>query len=150
MNARRGLAVLGLVLLAAACGGGEQPEDREMEGMTGRDSAGGVQGMVMPGMEMMPMARAHVDSMMGRTPGDMRDMMARHQELMSRLLDGMGADMRGMNMSPDSAWTALTDSVKRDLAELPGFEDEALAERMRGHGERVRRLLDLHERMMRM
>jgi hypothetical protein len=28
----------------------------------------------------------------------MQAMMARHQEMMSRMMDGMGADMRGMNM----------------------------------------------------
>jgi phage-related minor tail protein len=121
-----------------------------MEGMKGMDSAGGTQGMAMPGIQMMPMMRAHMDSMMGRSPAEMQNMMARHQDLMSQMLDGMGTDMRGMNMTGDSAWTALTDSVKRDLAELPGLEGQALEQRMRGHSERVGRLLAMHERMMRM
>jgi len=118
--------------------------------MKGMDSAGGMPGMAMPGMQMMPGMRAHMDSMMGRSPAEMRETMARHQEMMSRMLDGMGTDMRGMNMTGDSAWVALTDSVKRDLAELPGLEAQVLADRMRAHGERVRRLLAMHERMMKM
>jgi phage-related minor tail protein len=118
--------------------------------MKGTDSVGGMQGMAMPGMQMMPMMRAHMDSMMGRSPAEMQNTMARHQEMMSQMLDGMGTDMRGMNMTGDSAWTALTDSVKRDLAELPGLEGQALEQRVRGHSERVGRLLAMHERMMRM
>ena len=148
MNARRWQAILGLALLTGACGGAEQAEDAGMGGMNGMDSAGGMQGMAMPGMQRMSMMRAHMDSMMGRSPADMRSMMARHQEMMSQMLDGMGTDMRGMNMTGDAAWTALTDSVKRDLADLPGLEGEALATRMRAHGERVQRLLAMHERMI--
>jgi len=112
------------------------------------DGAGGMQGMAMPGMQMMPMMRAHMDSMTGRSPAAMGNTLARHQEIMSRMLDGMGTDMRRMNMTGDAAWTALTDSVKRDLADLPGLEGEALATQMRAHGERVQRLLAMHERMI--
>jgi hypothetical protein len=148
MKMRQGQILLGLALLLGACGSGEKAEEG-MEGMKGMDSAGGMQGMAMPGMQMMPMMRAHMDSMMGRSPAEMQNMMARHQEMMSQMLDGMGTDMRGMNLTGDSAWTALTDSVKRDLAELPGLEGQALQERMRSHNERVGRLLAMHERMMR-
>ena len=103
MKARLRQALVGLVLLAGACGS-EKAEDDAMSGMKGMDSAGGMPGMAMPGMQMMPGMRAHMDSMMGRSPAEMRETMARHQEMMSRMLDGMGTDMRGMNMTGDSAW----------------------------------------------
>lgn len=142
MNPRRWSTLLGTVLLAGACG------DRAQPGGEARDTAQ-MQGMAMAGMQMMPMARAHLDSMATRSPAEMREMMGRHQEIMSRMLEGMAADMRGMNMTADSAWTALTDSVRRDLTELPGVEGPVLADMMRGHTERVRRLLAMHEQMMR-
>jgi hypothetical protein len=63
-------------------------------------------------------------------------------------MDGMGADMRGMRMSGTPEWTALTDSVKQDLAELPNLKGQALSTRMRAHADRVRRLIELHEKMM--
>jgi hypothetical protein len=147
MKPGRWLTLVGVVLLAS-CGGGREEMADGMEGMKGMDTAGGTQGMAMPGMQMMPMMRAHMDSMMGMSPQQMQAMMARHQDMMSRMMDGMGSDMRGMNMTASAEWTALTDSVKRDLAELPGLEGHALSDRMRAHTERVRRLIAMHEGMM--
>ncbi|MGH2604376.1 MAG: hypothetical protein ACRDJ9_33930 [Dehalococcoidia bacterium] len=40
------------------------------------------------------------------------------------MLDAMGSDMRMMGMTPDPAWTALTDSIKRDLADVPASRAE--------------------------
>lgn len=64
------------------------------------------------------------------------------------MLDKMGADMHAMRMSESPEWTALTDSVKPDLAELPDLEGQALSARMRAHGKRARRLMGMHEKMM--
>jgi hypothetical protein len=92
--------------------------------------------------------RGHMDSMMRMSPQQMQAMMAMHQGMMSQMMDGMGADMRGMKMSGTPEWTALTDSVKQDLAELPDLKGQALSARMRVHAERVRRLIAMHEEMM--
>jgi hypothetical protein len=54
-----------------------------------------------------------------------------------------------MNMTVDPAWSALTDSVKRDLADLPGLKGTALVGRMREHQRRMGRLMAAHEQMMR-
>ena len=64
------------------------------------------------------------------------------------MMDEMGADMRGMNMPESPEWTALTDSVKQDLAELPGLSGQQLSSRMRAHADRMRRLITSHEQMM--
>jgi hypothetical protein len=53
-----------------------------------------------------------------------------------------------MNMSASGGWTALTDSIKLDLAELPGLSGQKLQARMRAHGERVQRLMAEHQKMM--
>ena len=67
----------------------------------------------------------------------------------SQMLDAMGSDMTMMGMHPDAAWSALADSVKRDLAELPSLSGRALGTRVRAQVERMRRLLAMHETMMR-
>jgi hypothetical protein len=108
----------------------------------------GMGGMPMQGMQMMPQMRAHMDSMSRMSPQQMQGIMAPHEAMMSRMMDAMGADMRGMNMSASPEWSALTDSVKEDLAELPGQKGEELAKHMQAHADRVKRLMTMHEKMM--
>jgi hypothetical protein len=136
---------LAAALVLAACGRERQAAPAD----TAAGRAAGMQ-MMMRGMAMMPRMRAHLDSVMAMSPAQMQAMMAAHQALMSEMLDAMGADMRGMNMMADSAWNALADSVRRDLADLPSLSGPALAARMREHAERMRRLLARHEGMMKM
>ena len=147
-------------LTLAGCGGGDDRarQSRDIGGMMGHmDSGGmgqmdsgrmGMGGMQMQGMPMMTQMRAHMDSMTRMSPQQMQGMMARHQGMMSQVMDGMGADMRGMKMSGTPEWNALTDSVKRDLAELPDLKGQELSVRMRAHTDRVERLLAMHEQMM--
>jgi hypothetical protein len=102
----------------------------------------------MQGMTMMSGMGAHMDSMMRMSPQQMQAMMAMHEQMMSRMMDGMGADMRGMNMSGTPEWSALTDSVKQDLADLPNLKGQQLSARMRAHAARVKRLIAMHQKMM--
>ena len=83
------------------------------------------------------------------SPDQMSGMLAAHGRMMSRMMNGMGADMRGMQMSGDAGWNALVDSVKAGLAELPGLKGQALAAEMKAHAGRVERLMAMHEGMMR-
>jgi hypothetical protein len=142
-----------LVLIAgvgvAGCKGGDDRDERPANSasMTGHRDSGGMGGMPMRA-QMMSGMRAHMDSMAGMSPQQMQAMMARHQEMMSQMMDGMGANMRGMNMPGSPEWNALTDSVKQDLAALPGLNGQRLSTRMRAHADRVRRLIDAHEQMM--
>ena len=105
-------------------------------------------GMSMRSDSLMPMMRAQLDSM-ARMPAQFAaGALSGHDAMMSQMLDAMGSDMRMMDMRADSAWTALTDSVKRDLAELPSLTGRALDTRIRAHVARTRRLLDMHGAMM--
>jgi hypothetical protein len=143
--------LIGAIAVGACNGGGDRAERAaDSAGMMGHMDSDGMEmgGMNMQGMQMMAGMRSHMDSMARMSPQQMQAMMAAHQEMMSRMMDGMGADMRGMRMSGSPEWNALTDSVKQDLAELTTLEGQALSTRMRAHGERVRRLMAMHEKMM--
>jgi hypothetical protein len=87
----------------------------------------GVGGMGMGASSMMPMMRAQLDSMMRMSPEQISGMMASHDRMMSEMMDRMGSDMRSMHMSGDARWTGLVDSVKSDLADLPGLQGQELA-----------------------
>jgi len=140
-----GLAAVVLVL--AACG--EKKREPQQQAMPGMGNMPGMQGMAMRSDSLMSMMRAHLDSMRARPAQFAAAMLAQHDAMASRMLDAMGADMMGMGMKGDSAWTALTDTVRRDLAELPSLSGGALKTRMNAHIDRMRRLLGMHETMMR-
>jgi hypothetical protein len=143
-------AMLVGALAVAGCGGGGDRGGRPADsaGMAGHMDSGGMAGMAMPGMQMMSGMRAHMDSMMAMSPQQMQAMMGRHEQMMSQMMDQMGTGMRQMKMAETPEWSALTDSVKQDLAELPSLKGQALSARMRAHGARVRRLITAHEGMM--
>lgn len=105
--------------------------------------------MTMQADSLMPMMRTHLDSMAQMAVPMNPAMRAKHEELVSRMLDAMGSDMRMMGMRADSAWSALSDSVRQDLAALPTLSSRALATRTQAHVGRMRRLLDMHATMMR-
>jgi hypothetical protein len=143
------------VIAGAGCKEKDQAAERAQP--AGQQGMGGMKMDSMPmsgdhmgmgGSDMMPMMRAHMDSMTGMSPSQISGMMAAHDRMMSQMMDRMGADMRRMNMSADAKWSSLVDSVKADLADLPGLHGKELSARMTAHADRVRRLLAMHEGMM--
>ena len=139
------IAGLAAVLVLAACG----EKKTEQDAMPGIGDTPGITTMTMQADSLMPMMRAHLDSLTGVPAPGAGGMLRAHDAMASRMLDAMGSDMTMMGMAPDSAWTALTDSVKRDLADLPSLSGRALETRVQVHVGRVRRLLDMHAAMMR-
>lgn len=142
------IMVIAALLASAACNkpkeeaaadshGGMTMDSGRMEGMRGMGSS-----------SMMPMMQAHTDSMMRMKPEQMSAMMSSHERMMSQMMDQMGGDMRQMKMAETPEWSALTDSVKQDLAELPGLKGQALSSRMEAHAGRVQRLIAAHVGMM--
>lgn len=103
-------------------------------------------GMSMRADSLMPVMRAHLDSLSAAPT--VASALATHDALTSRLLDAMGSDMTAMGMKPDAAWTALSDSVKRDLADLPALTGSTRDARLKGHVDRLRRLMAMHQSMM--
>ena len=118
-------------------GPGMAMDSGDMKGMAG-----------MEGSAMMATMPAHMDSMMRMPPGRMSQMMPGHERRMSQMMDQMGSEMRQMKMAETPEWSALTDSVRQDLADLPGLQGQALSSRMRAHARRVQRLIVAHEGMM--
>jgi hypothetical protein len=118
----------------------------------GLDSGGmPMGGMPMGGMlgtGLMTAMRSQMDSIAGMSPAQMQARMAAHGALASRMMDAMGADIRRSHMTPGAGWSALSDSVRQDLAELPALSGAALGTRMRAHLDRMRRLMGQHESMM--
>jgi hypothetical protein len=141
------MALAIVMVTLAACG--KKPEAAQVPAADTTGMMGGTQ-MALQGMQMMPLMGAHLDSIGAMAPAQMAAVMAAHQDLASRMMDAMGADMRGMNMKPDSAWAALSDSLRQDLAELPGLSGGALQGRMQTHIARMRRMMTMHQGMMHM
>ena len=143
------------VIAVAGCKGKDQAAERAqaagqqvMGGMTMDSMPMGGGHVGMGGSGVMPMMRVHMDSMMRMSPEQMSGMMAAHDRMMSQMMDRMGADMRSMHMSADAKWNSLVDSVNADLADLPSLQGKELSARMTAHADRVRRLLAMHEGMM--
>jgi hypothetical protein len=157
---RWALLVGGLALAGCGRAGDRAETTGDTGGMMGRMDSGGMDmghmdsggmkmgGRPVQGMQMMSNVRAHMDSMMRMSPQQMQATMAEHEKMMSQMMDQIGGEMRQMNMSATPEWSALTDSVKQDLAELPGINGARLSARMKAHAERVKRLIDKHEAMM--
>lgn len=145
-----GLLALAAWLPVAGCGS-ERQQDEMAEGAradTGMAMPTG--GMRMPSMDMLPAAQAYVDSLARTAPGELTVLADGHRARIEPMLEAMDRDMVAMRMPADSAWRALADSVRADLATIPELNGEPLVLRMRAHAGRMRRLLDRHESMMRM
>jgi hypothetical protein len=142
------IAGLTAALLVAACGKKESAPQQAMPGMDNMPGMTGMQGMGMRSDSLIPMMRAHLDSLAAISPPFAAGMVSMHEAMASRMLDAMGADMTAMGMKPDPAWTALTDSVKQDLADLPALSGRVLEVRLKAHVGRVRRLMVMHGTMM--
>jgi hypothetical protein len=141
------IAGLAAALVVAACGTKESAPQQAMPGMGNMTGSSGIQGMQTD--SLVPMMRAHLDSLAALAPRFGAGMLSMHEATASRMLDAMAADMTAMGMKPDPAWTALTDSIKRDLADVPALSGRALDARLKAHIDRMRRLMAMHEGMMR-
>ena len=152
------LMAIAALLASAACNKTKETPAADSQGGMAMDS-GQMRGMAMDsgqmnGMSgmgkstMMPMMQAQMDSMMRMSPEQMSTMMTGHERRMSQMMDQLGGEMRQMRMAETPEWSALSDSVRQDLAELPSLKGKALSARMRAHAERMQRLMRAHERMM--
>ncbi len=89
-----------------------------------------------------------LDSVGGMSAEQRQRMWAMHARMATQMMDAMMANMRGHGAAPDSTWTALRDSVQRDLAELPTLQGDSLRSRMQAHTERMQRLMGLQRQAM--
>lgn len=154
------IAALAAVGAAVACG---RPDSEA--GEAGADPARGAPMAEIPGMDhgteaqnggmgamtsesMIGEMRSHLAQIQGAGADSLRQIMPAHRQMAANLLAQMNTEMRQMNMSADSAWSALVDSVRRDLARMPELAPSEMAAFMAAHLERVRRLMERHGAMM--
>jgi len=116
----------------------------KMSGMPGMSGAMG--GMMS--VAMMDSMQTHMGMMEGMSADGMKAMLPAHREMVANMLSRMSAEMRQMNMQSDAKWTALADSVRRDLVRMPDMSAAELRSAMPAHGARVMRLMQMHSSMI--
>ena len=150
MNMERHYGLALLLTAGAACGGGErkdsqQPDSAEGQAMGEMGGMGSMGSMESHGM--MPEMRAHMRGMFGAGGDSLHRLMPMHRQMTANMLQQMDTEMRGVQMA-DSSWTALADSVRHDLTQLPGVSAVELPEFIERHRGRVERLMARHQQMM--
>jgi UDP-N-acetylglucosamine transferase subunit ALG13 len=145
MSLRHAVTVL-LVPLAAACGGRDDAADAGAASDT--MPAGG---MVMPSVEaggMMDQMRQHLQLMAGLRGDSLQVLLPDHRQRVADMLAQMNREMSDMSMTGDTAWNALADSLRDDLARVSDMTAPKLQAFMNEHAARVTRMMQMHRRMM--
>ena len=112
------------------------------ESESGRGSTRHMSAALMDSMEK------RLESLEGVSAAQMKTIVPAHGQLVARLLAELDADLRTMNLAPDAAWRALTDSVRRDLTRMPKMEGSELRVFMPDHHRRVDHLMTTHRKLM--
>jgi hypothetical protein len=74
----------------------------------------------------------------------LKPMLINHPQLVDSTMNSMTAELKRTNATPSAAWTALADSLRKDLTTLAGIGDDQLVAFMRAHHARCLRLMQLH------
>lgn len=140
---------------ASADGSVASAEPGSLEGATRGDSTmmmGGAGGMTsMAGMT----SAGAMDSMQTRLR--VMDMMSAaqieaalpaHSQVASDMLSMMSADVQAMHVSPNTSWSATTDSIRQDLSHMTGLTGAQMKAAMPAYHARMTRLMDMHRQMM--
>ena len=73
-----------------------------------------------------------------------RTAMPMHRQMASDMLAQMNKETSDMKIPTDVRWSGLMDSLREDLARMPGMSASELATLMPAHHGRLTRLMDLH------
>jgi len=119
---------------------------RSMPGMTGWPGMSGTQRMM--GIAALDSMRTRVQAMGRMSPDQVGTMLPDYRAAMENMLSRMTSYMRTATVPASAAWTALTDSVRQDLARLPRMSKPQLAEAMPAHQARVARLMQMQRDML--
>ena len=118
-----------------------------MSGMHGMHRTSGMHGMMSPAM--MDSMQTHMKKMLGNMSADqMAAMVPMHREMVEAMLSQMTSEARTMNVPANAAWTALSDSVRQDLARLPAMNKNEMKQAMPEQCARVGRLMQTYKKMM--
>jgi hypothetical protein len=92
--------------------------------------------------------QAHIDSVAKMTPEQFKRDLDAHRKLVTEMLDRVGSDVRQLHSKKAQSWLAMSDAMRKELAELPTLKKKALASRMQDHVEHVKLLVGLGKRLM--
>ena len=108
----------------------------------------------MPGMEAMMTSRT-TDSMRAQmhmmdtmSGNQLKAMVPMHRQMVANMLSSFDDAMQRMNMTADSNWTALRDSIRQDLIHMPDLSAPQLKAAMPNHEGRLMRLMKMHADML--
>jgi hypothetical protein len=71
-----------------------------------------------------------------------------HSQVASDMLSMMSADVQAMHVSPNTSWSATTDSIRQDLSHMTGLTGAQMKAAMPAYHARMTRLMDMHRQMM--
>ena len=134
-----------LLIVLAGCGERTSDDSAPADSTASADSSAG---MPMASKEMIQQMRDRLASVTALSGDSLKAMLDEHRRDAGNLLSQMGQEMRDMGMSADSAWTAVSDSVRADLTRQPDLSPAELKVQMGEHARRLKALMDMHDRMM--
>lgn len=97
---------------------------------------------------MMEEMRATMRAMQSASGDSLRAAIPMHRQMASDMLAQMNKEMADMKMPADASWSGLMDSLRQDLARMPGMSAGEVATLMPAHQGRLTRLMDLHHETM--
>lgn len=97
---------------------------------------------------MMVEMRATMRAMQTVRADSLHSAMPTHRQIASDMLALMNKEMADMKMPADERWSGLMDSLRQDLARMPGMSAGEVATLMPAHHGRLTRLMDLHHERM--
>ena len=129
---------------ASAAAAAEKPGS--LEGPRPSDSA--TAAPATPSGRMIDAMQARLAAAEGMSAEQLKATLPEHRQAAANLIAEMNREMRGMNMTGDAAWTALVDSLRRDLTTMPDLAAGELRAMMPAHRARLTRLMQMHRDMM--
>lgn len=158
----RRTALIALIAVAGCTNSGDEMTTRDSRSAGDAATSGavrdtaGMQGMAgMAGMSDSSMSgmsqemHAHMLAMAGAAADSMKRMVPTHRQLVANMIAKMNGEMRDMQMTGNSEWSATVDSLRQDLVRLPELSGPELTTMMPAHLARVTRLSAMHQQMMR-
>lgn len=93
---------------------------------------------------MMEEMRATMRAMQTLSADSLHSAMPMHRQMASDMLAQMNMETSDRKMPADARWSGLMDSLRQDLARMPGMSAGELATLMPAHHGRLTRLMNLH------
>jgi len=94
-------------------------------------SGSGMDGMM--GAAMMDSMQTRMGMMDTMSAERMKETLPMHRQMAASMLSQMSSEMRSMNMTADSRWSPVVDSIRQDLVRMPEMGTQELRAMMPAH-----------------